>query len=128
MAIDVWDDSREERRAEPYHPSRFRRWRDVALFTAEVMGLVSLGGTFLIFLLSSMGFTVTGSGKAITDIRAGDVIRDSAIVRLQRQSEVFASRLDAVIYLGCSEARNRDRSLILPRECNRVLTSQEEGP
>ena len=46
-------------------------------------------------------------------------------MKLQRQTETFGSRLDAVTYLVCMKAKRDDRSLILPRECNRVIANQD---
>lgn len=125
--MEVWDETN-ERRSEPSRRSRIRRftdWKDFALFMAEISGLATLGGGFLMLLLSSLGFTFSGSGQAIASIRAGDLLRDTTIAKLQRQTESFSGRLDAVTYLVCMKAKRDDRSLILPRECNRVIAIQD---
>lgn len=117
--MEVWDESN-DRRSEPPRRGRIRRftdWKDFALFMAEIAGLATVGGSFLMLLLSSLGFTFSGSGKAIEDIRAHDVLRDSSIAQIRRQGERVASQLDAVTYLICEKARRDDKTMILPREC-----------
>ena len=121
MGMDLWDEST-ERRAGPPRRGRIRRftdWKDFALFVAEIAGAATIVAGFVGILLSSLGFTFSGSGKAILDIKAGDIVQDSAIAQIKRQSERFGSQLDAVTYLVCEKARRDDRSMILPRECAR---------
>jgi hypothetical protein len=126
MDMDVWDESN-ERRAGPTRRGRIRRftdWKDFALFMAEIAGLATVGGSFLMLILSSLGFTFSGSGQAIADIRRADVVRDSAIAQIRRQNEKFGSRLDAVTYLICEKTKRDDRTILLPRECKLVTVDQ----
>lgn len=129
--MEVWEESQADRRSEPPRRSRLRRftdWKDFAVFVAEISGFATLGGSAMMFLLSSLGFTFSGSGQQFATIRAADIVRDTAIAQLKRQEASVGNQLDAITYLVCMKAKREDRSLILPRECNRVLTSQEEGP
>jgi hypothetical protein len=120
--MEVWDESN-ERRSETPRRGRIRRftdWKDFALFLTELAaGAVVIAG-FIGVLLTSLGFTLSGSGQAIAEIRAANVVRDTAIARLQRQTESSSSRLDAVTYLVCEKAKHDDPSTILPLECSRV--------
>ncbi len=129
MGMSVWDESQGERRSEQPRRGRIRRfadWKDFALFLTEVSGGVVIGGGLIVGILTSMGFKVSGSGEAITKILAADVARDTAIAQIRRQNQSVSSRLDAVTYLVCMKAKRDDRTLILPRECNRVIADQEQ--
>lgn len=115
--MEVWDESN-DRRSEPPRRGRIRRfsdWKDFALFMAEIAGLATVGGSFLMLLLSSLGFTFSGSGKAIADIRAGDVVRDSAISQIRTSQQ-------PVTYMVCilfAEQHPRQ----VPRACDQAVQS-----
>lgn len=118
--MEVWDETAERRTQSPRRIRRFRDWKDFVLFVVEITGGLAICSGLVVTLLTSMGFTWSGSGKAIADIRAADVVRDTAIAQIRRQSERFGSKLDAVTWLVCEKAKRDDRSMILPRECNQV--------
>jgi hypothetical protein len=120
--MDVWDESVDRRSEFPRRSRirRFRDWKDYAVFFAEISGVATVAGGFIMLLLSSLGFSVSGAGQAIAQIQSANVVRDTAIARLQRQTESSSSRLDAVTYLVCEKAKHDDPSMILPIECSRV--------
>jgi hypothetical protein len=114
--MEVWDDSTADRRSPAERRSRIRRWLD----RQDTLFLLPVLGGVLLLVFTSLGFTVSGSGQAIAEIRTANVVRDTAIARLQRRNESSSSRLDAVTYLVCEIAKHDDPSTILPIECSRV--------
>lgn len=118
--MDVWDESN-ERRSPSLSPSRrirrFHDWKDFSLFVVQIVGGVVVAGGMIVGLLTSMGFTFSGSGAAIAKIQKDDVVRDTTIAKLQRQSDFFSSRLDDIVYLVCEQAKRNQPGIILPRSC-----------
>jgi hypothetical protein len=115
--MDVWDDASETRNPLHRRIRQFKGWKDAALFFVEVLGGSVIIGSFVLGLLTSMGFTFSGSGKSIEEMRAANVVRDTAVARLQRQSDVFSSRLDDIVYLVCEQTKRNQPGIILPRSC-----------
>jgi hypothetical protein len=102
---------------EPSRIRRFNGWKDFALFLAEILGASAIICGFIGLLFTSLGFKLSGAGDAIADIRAADVARDTAIVQLKRQNDVFGSKLDDIAYLVCEQTKRNQPGLILPRSC-----------
>jgi hypothetical protein len=115
--MEVWDETVERRTQSPRRIRRFRDWKDFALFVVEITGGLAICSGLVVTLLTSMGFTWSGSGTAIADIRRDDVVRDTAIAKLQRQNDVFSSRLDDIVYLVCEQTKRNQPGIILPRSC-----------
>jgi hypothetical protein len=115
--MDVWNDESEP--GNPLHRRirRFKSWKDAALFAVEILGGAVVIGSFAVGVLTSMGFTFSGSGQQLTEIRSADVVRDTAIAKLQRQNDVFASRLDDIFYIVCEQTKRNQPGIILPRSC-----------
>jgi hypothetical protein len=114
--MDVWDGS--ERSPATY--GRIRRlhgWKDFSLFVAQVLGGIVVAGSLVVGLLTSMGFTFSGSGKAIEDLRSADVRQDTSIAKLQRQGDLVDTRTEDIAYLVCAMVKRNQPGIILPRSC-----------